>query len=209
MATNNIDLVQRVVELASTSPELWTQDAGGVTPSERGIPVLLHRDAYADESEKARVLLVGGLSGRADDVDLAFQVLDSYSNRAELRRRVALSAVPCGNPDGLRLGAAPGNGAGGYPGAGYPPSDNFFFDERDPESRYLWRWVSFLAPDFVLEVRASDSVTWEAFGLGEGIASAVGAGIVGPDDSLLGALSTGKPSNLAPVPGVRLSCPSE
>ena len=40
-------------------------------------------------------------------------------------------------------------------------------------------------------------------------ASAVGANNAGSDDSLLGALSVGKPSNLAPVPGLRLSCPSE
>ena len=209
MTSNNIDLYQRVAELASREPDLWTQDACGVTRSERAVPVLLHRDAYADESEKARVLLVGGLSGRADDVELAFQVLDLFAGNGDLRGRLALSAVPCGNPDGLKLGAAPGNGAGGNPSAGYPPSDNFFFDERDPESRYLWRWVSFLAPDFVLEVRASDSVTWEAFGPGEAIASAVGAGIIGHDDSLLGALGVGKPSNLAPIPGLRLSCPSE
>ncbi len=206
---NNIDLYQRVAETASREPELWTQDACGVTRSERGIPALLHREAYAGASGMARVLLVGGLSGRAEDVDLAFQLLGTYSTSSEIRRRVAISAVPCGNPDGLELGAAPGNGAGGNPSAGYPPADNFFFDEHDPESRYLWRWVSFLGPDFVLEVRSSGSVTWEAFGLRESITSAVGAKSPGPDDSLLGALSTGKPSNLAPIPGLRLSCPSE
>ncbi|MCH8061864.1 MAG: hypothetical protein IH861_05115 [Chloroflexi bacterium] len=209
MTTKNIDPYQRVAELASKEPELWTQDACGVTRSERGIPALLHRDAYAHESEKARVLLVGGLSGRANDVDLAFQVLEVFADDRDLRGRLALSAVPCGNPDGLELGAAPGNGAGGNPSAGYPPSENFYFDQHDPESRYLWRWVSFQAPDFVFEVVMSDSVKWEAFRLDDSIASAVGANIAGPDDSLLGALGTGKPSNLAPVPGLRLSCPSE
>ena len=209
MTTSNIDPYRGVAELASKEPELWTRDACGVTRTERGIPALLHRDAYAHESEKARVLLVGGLSGRADDVALAFQALDLFADTGGLRGRLALSAVPCGNPDGLELDAAPGNGAGGNPGAGYPPSDNFFFDDHDPESRYLWRWISFQAPDFVLEVLNSESVMWEAFGLDENIVLAVGASIAGPDGSLLGALSEGKPSGLAAVPGLRLSCPSE
>ena len=78
MTTSNIDPYKQVAELASEEPTLWTQDACGVTRTERGIPALLHRDAYADESEKARVLLVGGLSGRADDVALAFQVQAEY-----------------------------------------------------------------------------------------------------------------------------------
>ncbi|GIT43521.1 MAG: hypothetical protein Ct9H300mP11_14570 [Chloroflexota bacterium] len=75
--------------------------------------------------------------------------------------RIALSAIPCANPDGLRLDVAPGNGSGGNPSGIYPPGKGkFFYDWENPEKRYLWRWICFQAPDLVLELQAGESVQW-------------------------------------------------
>ena len=109
----------------------------------------VHTDAYAVESSRHRVLLVGGLSGSADDVEPVVSALERYASSQRVRNRVALSAIPCANPDGLDLGAGPGNGSGGNPSVGYPPDGGFFNHETDPETRYLWRYVGFMAPTFL------------------------------------------------------------
>ena len=136
----------------------WSLEACGVTRSQRAIPALVHQDAYLPTTPRARVLLLGGLSGRQEDVDIALQALDLYLNAGEqVHATLALSAMPCGNPDGLLLGVAPGNGAGGQPAQGYPPVEHFFEDAHNPESRYLWRWIGLQAPDLVLELQAGQT----------------------------------------------------
>lgn len=208
--------------LVARAGGIWTLGACGVTRSERAIQALLHRDAYIPTSRRARLLLFGGLSAHPDDVELALQALETYigpSLHSTLVRRdeggwtraIALSAVPCGNPDGLATGVSPENGAGGNPSVGYPPQGNFFHDPHNPEAFYLWRWICFQAPDLVLEIRAGDSVSWEASDAAALLAPALGVGVgatgLEPPDSLLVALGVGKPSGLAPIPGLRLTTP--
>ena len=196
--------------LAHRRPSLWTQSACGVTRSGREIPAILERDAYLPSARRARLLLVSGLSGRAADVEQALEALDLFASGGQrYAGGVALSAVPCGNPDGLALGAASGNGAGGDPSAGYPPEGNFFSDPKDPEKRYLWRWISFQAPDLVLEVTSGDRVRWEANRAAGRLAPAVGASSMREDGSLLAALGTGNPGGLGPIPGLRLAAPAQ
>ena len=113
--------------LAARAGDVWTLDVCGVTRSQTPIPALVHRDAYAPATPRTRVLLVGGFSGRPHDVALAYKVLEAYVEAGDrLGQTLALSAVPCGNPDGLALGVGPGNGAGGQPETGYPPTGEFF-----------------------------------------------------------------------------------
>ena len=38
----------------------------------------------------------------------------------------------------------------------YPPAKGFFDHPEQPESRYLWRWVAYQAPDVVLQIRGGD-----------------------------------------------------
>ena len=203
------DLTRALASLAANSADVWKLDACGVTRSQTRIETLIHRDAYVTDTGRTRILLVGGLSGQPDDVDLALEALKHYADAGErLTSAIALSAVPCGNPDGLAEGAGPGNGVGGRPSAGYPPVDGYFNDESNPEARYLWRWVCFQGPDIVLEVRAGSSVVWEASNAASHVASTLGAAALVPADSLLGALSSGQPSGLAPIPGLRLTAPT-
>jgi hypothetical protein len=197
--------------LAARAAGLWSLDACGVTRSRTTIPALVHQDAYAPSTSRARVLLIGGLAGRQEDVTLALQALEAYLEAGEpLLRRLALSAVPCGNPDGLALGVAPENGVGGRPEAGYPPGEHFFYEAHNPECRYLWRWIGLQAPDLVLELRAGTSVTWEASEVAASLAPALHASRLGPPDALLAALGASMhngmaPNGLAPIPGLRLT----
>lgn len=205
-----MNLAERIEVLASQHMDMWTADACGVTRSETPIPALLHADAYVPETDRTRVLLLSGLTGSSEGVENGFLVLDSYLMGCEsLQRDVALSAIPCANPDGLAHGTLPNNGAGGNPGEGYPPEGDYYYDPNDPEARYLWRWLSFHAPDVVLEVREAYSVRWEYAGPIERIANALNAYPMSSDGSLAGALSEGKPNNLAPIPTLVLTCPTD
>jgi hypothetical protein len=201
--------------LAARAADVWTLDACGVTRSQTPIPALVHRDAYVPITPRARVLLIGGLSGRPEDVALAYNVLEAYvETRDRLGQTLALSALPCGNPDGLARGVGPENGVGGRPESGYPPLEQFFYDPPNPERRYLWRWAGLQAPDLLLEVRAGQAVAWEASATAMTLASALHATLMTPPDSFLAALgadlSNGLPPNgLGPIPGLRLTTPPE
>ncbi len=196
-------------DLMAEAGGIWRLDACGVTRPETPIPAVLHLEAYAPSTGKARVLLVGGLSARPQDAQQAVWALEAYLDTAGVRDRVALSGVPCVNMDGLRLAAAPGNGTGGNPSVGYPPEGNFYNDPRNPEGRYLWRWACFQAPDLVLEVRQGPAVAWEASAAAATIAPVLGAAPVRDGDSFLAALGSGHPCGLGPIPGLRLTAPAD
>ena len=205
-----MNLAERIQALASQHVELWTADACGVTREETQIPALLHPDAYVPDTDRARVLLLGGLADGSEGVENSFRVLDSYAGGGEsLQREVALSAIPCSNPDGLAQETLPNNGAGGNTSEGYPPKDDFYYDPNDPEARYLWRWICFHAPDVALEVREAYSTRWEYSGPIERIANRLNAYPMTADDSLVSALSQGTPNNLAPIPTLTLTCPAD
>src|SRR5262249_30290976 len=129
MAQHGMSVHTALQALAARAADVWSLDACGVTRSQTPLPAPVHRDAYAPVSPRTRVLLIGGLSGHPEDVALACNALEAYlAAGARLGHTLALSAVPCGNPDGLALGVAPENGAGGRPEQGYPPLEHFFYD---------------------------------------------------------------------------------
>ena len=206
-ASSEQDIREALETLAGARPAFWSRTACGVTRSLTPIPALLDRNAYSAESARARILLVGGLSGQPADVDLALHALELYAGGGDgLALRVGLSAVPCANPDGLRLGRGPDNGAGGNPTQGYPPVGNFYFDARDPEKRYLWRWICFQAPDLVLELQSGNgSVSWECNAAARHLAPAVAASREIREEGLLRALGEGYPEGLGTIPGLRLT----
>jgi rhamnogalacturonyl hydrolase YesR len=90
--------------------------------------------------------------------------------------------------------------------------DNFFYDAHNPERRYLWRWAGLQAPDLILEVRAGQTVAWEASATAMALAPALQATRVTPPDSFLAALGADLSNGLAPngvgaIPGLRLTTP--
>ena len=210
MRQNPFDLNAARQALLAHPASPWISDACGVTRATTAIAALLHAAAYVPTTSRMRVVLLGGVSGHPEDTALAFQALQAYLHAGErLAREVALSAVPCGNPDGLALQVAPENGAGGIPSGGYPPEQRFYDDAGNPESRYLWRWIGMQAPDLLLEIRAGQSVAWEVSDAASSLAAALQASNATPADSLLAALGKGLPNGLGPIPGVRLTAPPD
>jgi rhamnogalacturonyl hydrolase YesR len=192
-------------ELADKGDGLWTADACGVTRQGTPMPALVHGEAYAADTTKHRILVIGGLSGDQRDVMTVQSIASAYAESDSLKAEIAMSIVLCGNPDGMGGDSGPGNGVGGDPTIGYPPTENFFLDEQNPESRYLWRWASFMAPDAVLEVAVGNSQRWDATDPSGRIGGALGAGSLGPDDSFLAALAVGNPSGIDAIPGFRVT----
>ena len=172
--------------------------ACGVTAGLRSIPALVHLDAYAAETERRRVALVSGLSGSAEDVALGLRALRwNAGGGSPASGNIALTGLPLANPEG-RADLS----------KGFPPEGNFFYDADAPETRYLWRWLCFQAPDLVLEIRAGGSVEWQANGAASELGASLGAsGIVLDDSSLIGALGRGTPDNLGTIPALRLTVP--
>ena len=173
-----------------------TPDAAGITRRDTRIESYVHQDAYADRSDRHRVLLLGGLTGDPDDESAALAVLNAYATSQRLRNRLALSAIPRANPDG-------------NPTAAYPPQGGFFDHQTNPESRYLWRYVGFMAPDLVLEIRAGDAPAWQSAGVADSLATALNAAHIQDDDGILTALSAGNPNELGTIPGLRLTVPQD
>lgn len=196
--------------LIRARPGFWTRSACGVTRSLGQIPALLDRNAYSVETSRIRILLIGGLTGYKADVDMALHALELFAGGGDsLSLRIALSAVPCANPDGLRLNVAPENGAGGNPSGVYPPEGKYYYDPEDPEKRYLWRWICFQAPDLVLELQSGDSLTWEYNPAAQSLAPGLGAKSISGGQGLLAALGSGHPDGLGTVPGMRLTATDE
>ena len=183
--------------LADRRPDLWSLSGVGVSRLENVIRALLAGDAYARAGRRPRVLLVSGLSGRAEDVDAALHLLRAWSGRSE--PPAALTAVPCLYPDGVSLR---GTGSGE---AAYPPQGGYYDDPDGPEERYLWRWTCLLAPDLVIEVRAGDSAKWEVNEAAGTLGAALDAAPVLPPDGFVGAIGRGVPEGIGSVPGVRLT----
>ena len=126
-----MNLNQQLNALLTDAPGFWQLDACGVTRAEREIPLLLHGAAHAPATG-LRLLLLGGLSGKPQDVDLALAALKSYRAHPGLSARIDLRAVPCANPDGLAMNVAPHNGAGGNPGDSLPANRRLLLQSGQP-----------------------------------------------------------------------------
>ena len=107
----------------------------------------------ASRSER-RLVMVGGLDGDADAARIVLDALRWFKTEAPEaeRARWLVSALPL---------ALPGADAAGPP-AIFPPVDGFFDHPERPESRYVWRWVAYQAPDLVVEVRVGDELNVRA-----------------------------------------------
>ena len=146
--------------LAALPGEPRIVSAAGVTRDETPLLTLENPSPFDPSRAERRLVLVGGLDGDADAA--ARIVLDAvrwFKTEApeEERSRWAVSALPMAHPspDGR-----------GRPG-GFPPAGGFFDDPDRPESRYVWRWVAYQAPDLVVEVRAGDGFDVRSRAAGE------------------------------------------
>lgn len=197
-----------VRELACAPAVDWRRAACGVTRSGREIVALEDRGFYEKECNRIRVALVGGLSGTPEDVEIALRAVRTIASKSD-RSRVALISVPCANPGGLALGSGPANGAGGRVDRGYPPAGGFFNHASSPESRYLWRWTCFQAPDVVIEVRSGHGTDWETNLAARTLRNRLAAKPATPRDSFIAALGDEGQVDPGPIPAVRLTVGSD
>ena len=161
--------------LAAVPGEPRTVSAAGMTRDD--VPLLtLENDAAFDFSRpQRRLVLVGGLVGDPDGARIVLDAVRWFKTEAPEaeRARWLVSALPRALP-------AAGTGAGGTP-ATFPPVDGFFDDPDRPESRYVWRWITYQAPDLVVEVRSGDSLQVRSRAVGAtgaaGAASPAGAAL--------------------------------
>ena len=210
------DINAALVNLArKRTPERWQTVPIGLTPLLRPMLALVDTRSlpFSGEDHRPTVLLIAGLRGETMDTPRILVALDQFARSAAAGASgVALSALAASNPDALAGGDwEPTAGNPTDLTQGFPPGGGFYSDETGPESRYLWRWVCYQAPDLLVEVALSDDPGqqpfWESNSAAAGgpVASALGAAPARKDDSLVSAL--GRPSEDSPgvVPALRLT----
>ncbi len=180
LADGTADLRTALDALAALPGEPRIVSAAGVTRDETPLLTLEDPSPFDSARPERRLVLVGGLDGDADAA--ARIVLDAvrwFKTEAseEERTRWTVSALPMAQPS-LDGPSRPG---------GFPPAGGFFDDPARPESRYVWRWVTYQAPDLVVEVHAGDGLRIRSRAAGESGASSGDDGI--PAGSLAAAMA--------------------
>ena len=119
--------------------------AAGVTRGETPLATLENPSAFDPASTRLRVVIVGGLDGDERGASRALAAVRWLKTDAPkaIRDRWIASALPMADPDGHARAKA----------LQFPPVKGFYEDPEQPESRYVWRWVAYQAPDLVVEIR--------------------------------------------------------
>ena len=189
-------------QLTEKALGIWSIDSCGVTPSEPSVPVLLHKDAYS-HFHNVRVLLVSGFTGRVEDVELTLNLLDSYV-KEYLQSNLLISAVPCVKMDQLSAGDEFAGDTDTY-----PPIDKYYDHQTDPESRYLWRWTSFMSPDLIIELVKGPYLSYEVNEAADYLSNYFDATLIGTDGSFIKEIGSAQPNGLGPIPGMKVTMPLE
>ena len=180
----------------------------GITKNGCQIPVLLHKSAYDFSGDCTRILIIGGVNGTDDDVHLCLNVIDAITNHYNGFNALSISYIPCLDYDAY-IGNSQLPQTKGKLTHGFPPDGNYFFDPEIPESRYLWRWVSYQAPDLVIELALGESIQIEPNEAAPAFITDMDTVNPISDDSLIGALGRKHQSNLGSIPGVRIAGTSQ
>lgn len=180
----------------------------GITKNGYQIPVLLHKDAYDFSGDCTRILVIGGVTGTDGDVQLFLGVIETITNNYNDFSTLSISYIPCLDYDAY-IGNPQAPQTEGKLTHGFPPDGNYFFDPEIPESRYLWRWVSYQAPDLVIELSLGESIQIEPNEAAPAFSTDMGTASPISDDSLIGALGRKHESNLGSIPGLRITGTSE
>ncbi len=185
------DLRAALEALAAVPGEPRTVSAAGMTRDDVPLLTLENGLPFDPSRPERRLVLVGGLDGDADAGRIVLDAVRWFKTEAleSERARWLVSALPLALPGagaGAGVGAGAGAGTGLRGGAGgtpatFPPIDGFFDDPDRPESRYVWRWVAYQAPDLVVEVRSGEALQLRARAAGSASAATPSAtGAAGP-----------------------------
>ena len=176
----------------------------GITKNGYQIPVILHRHAYDFSGDCTRILVIGGVNGTDGEVQLALDVIETITNDSNGFNALSISYIPCLNYDAyISNPQAPETQS--KLTHGFPPDGNYFFDPEIPESRYIWRWVSYKAPDLVIELSLGESIRIEPNEAAPVFIADMDTVSPISDDSLIGALGRKYESSPESIPGVRIT----
>ena len=180
----------------------------GITKNGYQIPVLLHKDAYDFSGDCTRILVIGGVTGTDGDVQLSLDVIETITNQYNGFNVLSISYIPCLDYDAY-LGNLQVPETQSKLTHGFSPDGNYFFDPETPESRYIWRWVSYQAPDLVIELSLGESIRIELNDAAPAFIADMNTVSTVSDDSLIGALGQKYESSPESIPGVRITGVSE
>ena len=124
--------------------------AAGLTRQDE--PLLTIENPWAFEVGRSvrRLVLVAGLDSNPEGARVVLDAVRWFKTAASKadRSHWVVSVLPSADP-GQRSRARP---------FAFPPSKGFFDDVEEPESRYVWRWLTYQVPDLVVEVRVGGSL---------------------------------------------------
>ena len=177
--------------LASLPGEPSIVSAAGVTRSDAPLLTLENPSAFDPTSTRLRLVIVGGLDGDPRSAQAVIDAVQWMKRSAPqtIRDQWIVSALPMADPDG-HARAKPFH---------FPPVKGFYEDPEQPESRYVWRWTTYQAPDLVVEFRGEAAATESPDSLtaalrdprvaGLGVTNAVVLPVSAPHENLALALS--------------------
>lgn len=139
----NSDLADELAAVAALAGQPRVVSAAGLTRDQTPLLTVENPSPFDVPGAERRVVMVGGLDGNPDSARLVLDAVRWFKTAApeQLRTRWALSALPLANPTAQPVDT-------------FPPDAGYFDDPERPDSRYVWRWVAYQAPDLVVEVRA-------------------------------------------------------
>ena len=180
----------------------------GITKNGYQIPVLLHKSAYDFTGDCSRILVIGGVNGTDGDVQLFLDAIETITTNYNSFNALSISYIPCLDYDAY-ISNPQAPQTEGELTHGFPPDGNYFFDPEIPESRYIWRWISYQAPDLVIELSLGESILIEPNEAASTFIADMDTANPVSDDSLIGALGQKHESSPGSIPGVRITGVSE
>lgn len=128
--------------------------AAGITRTERRLVTIENGtpfDPSTSSGSQRRLVIIAGLDGDERAARAALGAITWFKTRAPraLRTQWTVSALPLADPDGASQSRP----------FEFPPQKGFFDHPEQPEARYIWRWLTYQAPDLVLEIRGGDSLS--------------------------------------------------
>src|SRR5689334_20736432 len=123
-----------VAAVAALSGEPSVASAAGITRNDTPILTIeTARPSPFDASPLRRLVIVGGIDGDDRSARMVVDAVRWLKTAAPggVRREWIVSALPSADPD-----------TRGTPMA-FPPAKGFFDDPERPETRYVWRWITY------------------------------------------------------------------
>ena len=160
--------------VAALPGEPGVVSAAGTTRDGQPIRTVEHGAPFDPARTERRLVLVGGLDGDAISAGIVVDAVQWFKREASDRARSTWLV------SGLPL-AVPSNDGAMVSANTFPPTDSYFDHADRPDTRYVWRWASYQAPDLVVEVRAGDGLEVRSSAAGDDLpAGSLAAALADP-----------------------------